>query len=94
MLLDRMQAGEHRWIDSYACMTDEAARLGIAADGGADERGGGAVASLIGQAGSASGGTEFSDLARLLVLTSQSRELSVTASKCLPSTRASLPGLS
>jgi hypothetical protein len=47
MLLDRMQAGEHRWIDSYSYMVAEAARLGILPDVGADERGGGAVAGLI-----------------------------------------------
>ncbi|GAC1544724.1 MAG: hypothetical protein NVS2B9_11950 [Myxococcales bacterium] len=47
MLLDRIQAGERRWIDSYAHMVDAAGRLGIAPDDGADARGGGAVASLI-----------------------------------------------
>jgi hypothetical protein len=46
-LLDRIEAGDARWIDSYGFMLDRAAALGLTPDGGADPRGGGQVASFI-----------------------------------------------
>jgi len=48
-LLDALEGGDHRLLDSYTFMLDEASRLGLAPDPEGDPRGGGRVPAFIAQ---------------------------------------------